>query len=78
MHERLKLVVADVFGCAPQEVPDDADPDTLAGWDSLRQLELMLAVETEFGLRIPAEAMFELVSLAKIDAYLREHTASQT
>ncbi|HTU78181.1 MAG TPA: acyl carrier protein [Solirubrobacteraceae bacterium] len=73
MRERLKQVMAEVFGCAPWEIPDDADPETLAGWDSLRQLELMLALETEFGVRIPAEAMLELVSVEKIDDFLCEH-----
>jgi acyl carrier protein len=75
MRERLKLVMADLFGCAPGEIPDDADPENLAGWDSLRQVELMLALETEFGVRIPTVDMLELVSLEKIDGYLREQAA---
>jgi acyl carrier protein len=75
MRERLKYVVADVFDCAFEDVPDDADPDTLAGWDSLRHLEMMLALETEFGVRIPTETMLELSSLEKIEDYLCEHAA---
>jgi acyl carrier protein len=75
MRERLKLVVAELFDCAPEDVPDDADPETLAGWDSLRHLELMLALETEFDVRIPTEAMLELDSLERIGDYLREHVS---
>jgi acyl carrier protein len=75
MRERLKEVMADLFDCAPDDIPDDADPETLAGWDSLRQVELMLALETEFDVRIPTEAMLELVSLQRIDDYLRERVA---
>ncbi len=77
MRERLKGVMADLFGCAPEEIPDDADPETLAGWDSLRQVELMLALEREFDVRIPTEAMLELVSLERIDGYLSEHAAGE-
>jgi acyl carrier protein len=73
MRERLKQVMADLFQCVAEEIPDDADPETLAGWDSLRQVELMLALETEFGVRIPTEEMLELVSLKKIDDYLCAH-----
>jgi acyl carrier protein len=73
MREQLKQVMADLFGCTPEEIPDDADPETLAGWDSLRQVELMLALETEFGVRIPTEAMLELVSLRSIEDFLCEH-----
>jgi acyl carrier protein len=72
MRERLKEVMAELFGCAPEEIPEQADPDTLAGWDSLRQLELMLALETEFGVRVPAEALLELVTLEKINDFLCE------
>jgi acyl carrier protein len=73
--EQLKAVMAYLFGCSPGEIPDDADPQTLAGWDSLRQVELMIAIETEFGVRVPTEAMLELSSLEKIDDFLREHAA---
>jgi acyl carrier protein len=78
MRERLKEVMADLFGCTPDEIPDDADPDTLAGWDSLRHLELMLALDTEFDVRIPTETMLELNSLEKIAEYLRERRSGQT
>lgn len=73
MRERLKRVMADLFDCAPEDIPDDADPETLAGWDSLRQVELMLALELEFDVRIPTEMMLELISLETIDVYLREY-----
>jgi acyl carrier protein len=75
MRERLKEVMADLFGCAPEDIPSDADPDTLANWDSLRHVELMLALETEFDVHIPTEAMLELVSLERIHDYLCEHAA---
>jgi len=74
MRERLRLVMADLFECAPGEIPDDADPDTLPGWDSLRHLQLMLALEAEFGVRISTESMLELASLSGIEEYLREHS----
>lgn len=77
MRERLKEVMADVFGRVPEEIPDDAEPDTLAGWDSLKQVELMLALEREFGVHIPTEAMLELVTLQMIDDYLCEHAAGE-
>jgi acyl carrier protein len=72
MRERLKGVIAELFGLTTVEIPDDADSNTLSGWDSLRHLELMLALEEEFEIRIPADAILELVSLERIDAYLSE------
>jgi acyl carrier protein len=75
MRERLKLVMAELFGCAPEAIPDDASPATLAGWDSLRQVELMLVLEAEFDVRIPTEAMLKLDTLERIDNYLCERVA---
>lgn len=72
MRKRVKQVMAEVFGCAAEEIPDDASPETFEGWDSLRQVELMLALELEFDVRIPAEAMLELVTLEQIDDFLCE------
>jgi acyl carrier protein len=77
MRESLKRLIADLLGCAPEEIPDDASSETLAGWDSLRHLEMMLALETEFGVRIPTETMFELSSLERIEDYLCEHAAEE-
>jgi acyl carrier protein len=78
MRERLKQVMAELFACAPEAIPDDATPETLAGWDSLRQVELMLALEQELGVRVPMEEMLELTSLQKIDDYLCAHAAGDS
>jgi acyl carrier protein len=73
MLEQLKNVFAELFDCAPGDIPDDADSTTLAGWDSLRHIELMLALESELGVRIPTESMLELTSLKSIAEYLDAH-----
>jgi acyl carrier protein len=75
MYDQLKSILADTFGCTPDEIPDDADLTTVPRWDSLHHLELMLALEAEFDIKIPTEAIIELVSLQKIEDYVRKHAA---
>lgn len=75
MHERLQAVLADVLEVDPSEIGPETNAEDVAGWDSLRQLELMLALELEYGVRIPAEAMLELQSVPAIEAFLTEHGA---
>jgi acyl carrier protein len=75
MHDRLRNLLAGVFEVAPEAISDDASPETLPGWDSLRQLELMLALELEYGVRIPADTMLELQTLPAIEEFLDEHGA---
>lgn len=72
MRDRLRTVLSEVLEIPSTEIPDDASVENLPGWDSLRQLELMLALELEFGVRISTESMVELQSAAAIEDYLAE------
>ncbi|HXC44978.1 MAG TPA: acyl carrier protein [Solirubrobacteraceae bacterium] len=71
MYEPLKRILAEIVGCAPEEIPDDAQITMLEGWDSLHHLEFILALEAEFDIHIQAEEIRELVSLDLIDDYVR-------
>jgi acyl carrier protein len=70
VHDRVKRVVGSVLRVDPAGIADDARSEDVPGWDSLRHLELMLALETEFGVRIPAETMLELTSLPAIERFV--------
>ena len=63
--------MAAVFLLAVESLPDDSAIDAVPEWDSLRHLELMLALEMEFGVRISTSAMLELLSLQAIEEYLQ-------
>ncbi len=63
--------MADVFGIDQAELPDEATSEDVETWDSLHHLELMLALETEFGIEISSEVMPELLSLEAIESYLQ-------
>ena len=51
LRDQIKKVMGEIFGLAPGEIPDTATMEELEVWDSLNQMELMLAVEIEFGVR---------------------------
>jgi acyl carrier protein len=71
MPDRLKTIIASVLDMSPREIGDDASPETLPNWDSVRQMDLMLAVEDEFKLRFSDEEISSLTSYASIrDAIL--------
>jgi acyl carrier protein len=72
----VKEIVARVLELDPAQIADDATSADLRGWDSLRQLEIMLALELEFGIRIPAESMVELTSVPAIEGFLEQSAAA--
>jgi acyl carrier protein len=72
MRKRLKQVLANTFNVPPEQVCEDAEVGALPRWTSLGHLELMMAVEMEFGVRIPSDIMLDLVSLQAIDDFLSD------
>jgi acyl carrier protein len=53
--ELVKKVMASVLEIEVGEINDDSSMDTLENWDSLRQMNLVLALEESFGVSIPDE-----------------------
>jgi acyl carrier protein len=78
LRENVKRVMAATFRVPASRVPDDASPQNVAGWDSLGHIELMLALEMEFKVPLPTEAIIELVSLEAIEGFLRERAHAAT
>ena len=71
-------MMAAAFHVSAAQIPDDASPQNVAWWDSLGHIELMLALEMEFGVTLPAEAIIDLVSLDAIESFLRDHAPAAT
>ena len=59
-------VLADVFGVDPRQIRPDSSPDTIEGWDSVQHLNLIIALEQEFGVRFAPEEIEEAVSVQAI------------
>ena len=68
---RLRRVFADVFDLEPDAVKEDDSPHTIAAWDSVGHLNLVLALEGEFMIQFEAEEIPELVLFRTIRERLR-------
>lgn len=51
-----------VFEMSETEINDESSTDNIDNWDSLRQLNLVLALEEEFGISIPDEEVGNMVN----------------
>ncbi len=71
VEQRTCQVVADVFGLDPGEVTLATSHETVEGWDSLNMLNILMAIEGEFGVTIAPEEAAEFVSVQRIVAVLR-------
>ena len=61
-EERLQRVVATILKLPVESVGPDTNQDTVRGWDSLKHMNLILALEEEFGVTIPDEEITLLTS----------------
>ena len=64
--EDIRRVVGDVLGVDPSTLGPGASPETVAGWDSVQHLSLIIALEQEFSVRFAPEEIEEAVSLPAI------------
>lgn len=66
MIQDVTRVLADVFGVDPRELHPASSPDTIERWDSVQHLNMIIALEQEFGVRFAPEEIEEAVSVQAI------------
>ena len=69
---KLKQVMATVLTVPADAIGPDASQDTLKVWDSLKHMNLVLALEQAFGVEIPDEDAAEITSYALVKVVLQE------
>lgn len=65
IDERIEQVFRDVFSLSERPA-DDASPSTVDTWDSLRHMNLIVALEDEFGIGFDDDDLDHLVTYAGI------------
>ena len=53
-------------------IDDDASPDTIDNWDSLRHMNLVMALEEEFGVQFSTDEIIELLNFRLIVLTLQD------
>jgi acyl carrier protein len=74
--DRLKQVMGAVLSLPAEQINDHTSPDTAEAWTSLAHLDLILAIEEEFGVTIPDEEVGDLTSYRLLKLTLEEQGAA--
>jgi len=75
--EKVKSVIAEQLGVKPEEVTDQAKFVDDLGADSLDTVELVMALEEEYGIEIPDEDAEKLTTVGDAIKYIEEKLASK-
>jgi acyl carrier protein len=75
MSEEVKLreVIAGALGVDSGKITNDASPDTIDEWTSLKHMDLVLALESSFDIEFADEEIGEILNFELIKAILSEH-----
>jgi acyl carrier protein len=64
--------MAAILGLEEDEIEDDTSPNTVESWDSLKHMNLILALEEEFDVEFSDDQVVELTSYREIRETLAE------
>nr|AIF19905.1 acyl carrier protein, ACP [uncultured marine thaumarchaeote KM3_87_H02] len=76
ISDRIKNVMSAVFGISNEEINDESSPDTIESWDSLKHMNLVVALEEEFNVEFTDDNIIELINMKLIMAVLLEKLPS--
>ena len=71
-QDKIKQIIADQLGVKKDEVTDNAKFVDDLGADSLDTVELVMALEEEFGIEIPDEEAEKLVTVGDALKYIED------
>ena len=66
MDPRIRSVFSSVLGINADRLTDEDSPATIAEWDSLSHISLVMALEAEFGVQFEPEDLAGMASVAAI------------
>lgn len=76
LEEDVLVLAAEVFNCPENELSLTSEPKTTVGWDSFAHVQLILAAETRYDIKIPARDFLGVKTLGDL-ARLLEKTCGQ-
>lgn len=66
MEDKIKNVMAAVFEIPAGDITDKTSPDILESWDSLKHMNLIVALEEEFNIQLTDEEILDMVNFPNI------------
>ncbi len=72
IEERIKEVMSAVFEVDVDSVNEDSSQDSIENWESIKTLDLIVALEEEFGVTIPLEEVGNMTNFKYIKLMIEE------
>lgn len=72
MRERIKVVMAQIFNVDIDTITEESSPESIDRWDSLKHMQLILAIEDEFDITFSDDEIPNLLTTRAIEETVRQ------
>ena len=72
-EKKLKEICSVIFEIDETRINEASSPENIESWDSMNHMNLILALEEEFGIKITDDDALDLLSFAELMAYISKH-----
>lgn len=72
MEDKVKEIMATVFETEASMINETSSPDTIENWDSIRHMNLIIALEEEFGIQLNDDQISEMTNFKLVLLTLSE------
>lgn len=66
LEDRIRAVVSAVLGLSADEINADSSPDTVEQWDSMKHMNMVVALEEEFDIEFTDDEIMEMSNFGQI------------
>ena len=72
LKQKIISIMADIFELDAANIPDDASPGVIENWDSIRHMNLIVALEEEFDVRCNDTDIVDVITIPLIESIIKE------
>ena len=70
--DQVRRIAADIFNMPLEQMAAESSPDSVENWDSLQHLNLVLALEQNFGLVFAPEEIEQMLNIKLVVTLVQE------
>lgn len=74
MKEKVFKIMSTIFDLPLETLNEESSPDNIESWDSIKQMNLVLALEEEFDVQFDIEQIADMMNAELILSILEEAT----
>lgn len=72
IEKQLKDIFSAIFSVKESEINDSSSMNSISTWDSMKHMELIYAIEENFGITLIADEIVEMTNMLNIKRILKE------